>query len=339
MGADLVMTTDILSARPVGVIIGDPAGIGPEVVVKALMDPEIRHTRRPLLLGSVDAVARAVEETGAPIAVRAIRDAADAQFESGIIDVLDTGDLQSGGYVRGQDNVSCGLASGIWIDQADALARKGVLGAVVLAPISAVAMKLAGTVDRVIDDVMGENFLMLVAGPLKVLHVSDHVPLRELCAGLNADLVFAAIRTLSDNLAQWGQPNPRIAVCGLNPHAMGAEEQDHIAPAIARAQSAGIDAFGPVSPDAAFRQCVEGRHDVVVAMYHDQGHIAVKTWGFSGNLTISLGARPYPFLSVAHGTAYDIVGKGVADPAMMINAMRCAQSFARGEGFPKERPE
>tara|TARA_R110000787_G_scaffold235621_2_gene342314 strand:- start:2535 stop:3524 length:990 start_codon:yes stop_codon:yes gene_type:complete len=322
--------------RPlVGTVIGDPAGIGPEVIAKAWCSGEVHKSSRPVLIGSVEVMQKVVQDAGLKAQVRAIKSVDEISDSAEMIEILDSGALSLSDFTVGQDNASCGRASAVWLDEADRLARDGVLAATVMGPISSVSMKMAGVLDKVIKVTPGESYLFLVSGPLRVAHVTDHMPLRDVCALLSAELISSALHTLDDRLRAWGIAEPRIGVAGLNPHATGDEEVNAIAPGVQQAVANGVNAEGPVSPDAIFRQCIEGRYDAILAMYHDQGHIAIKTWGFSGNSAVIIGP-PYVHLSVAHGTAYDIVGKGVADHRMILSAMTTAGSLAAGAGFPKE---
>lgn len=322
--------------RPlVGTVIGDPCGIGPEVVAKAWCSGGVHECSRPVLIGSRIAMEQAVRSAGLSAQVRTVASVAELSDSPGVIEILDSGALDENDIVLGRDNATCGRASGVWLDQADRLAREGVLAATVMGPISTGSMKMAGVLDKVVKVTPGESYLFLVSGPLRVSHVTDHMPLRQVCELLSEKLVAQSLITLDERLRAWGIKTPRIGVAGLNPHAMGEEEERAIVPGVRRAVASGVHAEGPVSPDAIFRQCIEGRYDAVLAMYHDQGHIAIKTWGFSGNSAVIIGP-PYVHLSVAHGTAYDIVGKGIADHRMMLNAMRTAGSLAAGNGFPKE---
>jgi len=194
-------------------------------------------------------------------------------------------------------------------------------------------MKMAGTLDKVVSVVPGESYLLLVSGALRVAHLTDHMALRDVCDVITQDLVALTLRKLDAVMREWGIAKPRIVVAGLNPHAMGREDSEQIAPAVAQVRAEGIDAIGPMSPDTVFRQCIEGRFDIVLAMFHDQGHIAIKTWGFAGNSAIILGP-PYTHLSVAHGTAFDIVGKNIADHSMIQSAIITGAYLAAGRGFP-----
>lgn len=320
--------------RPIiAVVIGDPAGIGPEIVARALSTGRVHECSRPVLIGSAAAMERALDMTGVSAKIRKVSSLEALSSDARVIDVIDDGAMAAEDLPLAKDTAQAGEAVCRWIDHAHELARRGSVAALVLAPISSGSFKLAGKRPQTISPVLGESYLVLFSGPLRVAHLTDHLPLGTVSGLLTPDLVLNALRKLDVAMRNWGLERKRIGVAGFNPHASGQEEQFALGPAVALARADGIDAEGPVSPDAVFRQCIEGRYDLVLAMYHDQGHIAVKTWGFSGNCVMVLGP-PYLFLSVAHGTAYDIVGKGIADPTMMLNAMRTAAHLADGKGFP-----
>lgn len=325
------------SPRPlVGTVIGDPGGIGPEVVAKAWCSGDVHALSRPVLIGSVAAMEHAVSVAG--LSAKVVRvSSLDALHDTPeVIEILDSGALDPADIVLGRDTEAGGRASGIWLEEADRLARSGIVAATVMGPISTGSMKMAGVLDKVVSVKPGESYLFLVSGPLRVCHVTDHMPLSQVCTLLSAELIETSLATLDERLRAWGLRNPRIGVAGLNPHAMGPEEARSIRPGVEAAAARGIRVEGPISPDSIFRHCIEGKYDAVLAMYHDQGHIAIKTWGFSGNSAVIIGP-PYVHLSVAHGTAYDIVGKGVADHRMILNAMRTAGSLAAGAGFAEEK--
>lgn len=334
------MTTSQVNRPAVGVVIGDPAGIGPEVIAKAWLSGKLHEACRPVLIGSAAAMERALGFIGKKAQINIITDPAkvisDLADQVGVLDILDTGRMQGDALPLGEDTAVGGRVSAAWLDEADQLARQGVFAATVMGPISTGSMKMAGTLGQVVSPTPGESYLLLVSGPLRVAHVTDHIPLRKVCDLLTKDLVEVTLRKLNTAMQSWGIAKPRIVVAGLNAHAMGQEDTEQIAPAVAQARSEGIDATGPMSPDTVFRQCIEGRFDIVLAMYHDQGHIAIKTWGFSGNSAIILGP-PYTHLSVAHGTAFDIVGKNIADHTMMQSAIVTGAYLAAGRGFPTEK--
>jgi 4-hydroxythreonine-4-phosphate dehydrogenase len=203
----------------------------------------------------------------------------------------------------------------------------------VMGPISAKAMEKAGVLSSIASRKPGdEAYLLLRSGNLVIAHLTDHVPLREVSAAITPATVLKLITKLTDSMAQWGLGAGRIGVAGFNPHAAGQEETNAITPAIERARTQGINVEGPISPDSIFRHCIEGRYAAVIAMYHDQGHIAIKTWGFAGNNVVFLGP-PYPHTTVAHGVAYDLAGTGKADHSMIQNAILNAASLAAGRGF------
>ena len=336
----MTSTSQVVNRPAVGVVIGDPAGIGPEVIAKAWLTGKLHEACRPVLIGSAAAMERALGFVGKKAQINIITDPAkvisDLADQVDILDILDTGRMQGDALPLGEDTAVGGRVSAAWLDEADQLARQGVFAATVMGPISTGSMKMAGTLDQVVSPTPGESYLLLVSGPLRVAHVTDHIPLRKVCDLLTKDLVEVTLRKLNTAMQGWGIAKPRIVVAGLNAHAMGQEDTEQIAPAVAQARSEGIDATGPMSPDTVFRQCIEGRFDIVLAMYHDQGHIAIKTWGFSGNSAIILGP-PYTHLSVAHGTAFDIVGKNIADHTMMQSAIVTGAYLAAGRGFPTEK--
>jgi len=166
------------------------------------------------------------------------------------------------------------------------------------------------------------------------MHLSTHKPLADACAFVTRANVLRAIELTQDHFVRWGFPNPRIAVAALNPHAsdnglIGHEEQTEIAPAVADARARGIDATGPHPADSVFNHAIDGRYDVVLVMYHDQGHIAIKVFGFEESITVNLGL-PFIRTSVDHGTAFDIAGKGIADYTSMVEAVKLAHALTTG---------
>lgn len=319
----------------VATMIGDPCGIGPEVVVKSLALGGVHADCRPLVVGSSEAVQQAVDMLGLKLKVRRVGDVEGAGLDPAVIDVYDTGQLDPKFITPGKANAECGLASAAWLKEMDDLAAAGKVHGTIMGPINTDALKMAGKFDEVVGVEVGKTYLFLITGPLRVVHLTDHIPLRQVCDIISPDLVYKALRTIHDDFTRWGIPNPRIVVAGLNAHAYGDEDKHQIAPGVEKAKAEGIDATGPASPDSVFRWCIDGQYDVVLAMYHDQGHIAVKTWGFVGNCAMILG-MPHLHMSVAHGTAFDIVGKGIASHEMMLTAMRQTASLASGKGFHKD---
>lgn len=323
----------IAGAKPVvATMIGDPAGIGPEVIAKALATGEPHATSRPILVGHAPAIESAVEMTGVPLTVRRVHDVEGAGMDPSVIDIIDQGELEPGSYTLGHESAACGNASYAWLDKLDAMARSGEAAATIMAPINAGSLRMADNPKPVFNVDEGRTYLTLLSGPLRVVHLTDHVPLRAVPKMITRDAVLDAIRAVDDRLRAWGVTNPRLAVSGFNAHAHGREDVEQISPAVQEAAAEGIDVSGPIAPDTVFRHCIDGRYDLVLAMYHDQGHIAVKTWGFVGNCAMILGL-PYIHMSVGHGTAFDIVGQNVARHEMILSAMTEAASLAAGRGF------
>jgi 4-hydroxythreonine-4-phosphate dehydrogenase len=314
----------------VAAMIGDPAGIGPEVVVKALVAEPL--DARMLLIGDAGVVVDTIAALGAPLSVRRVDAFAQARFEPGVIDVLDPGGFDRSACPIGRLSAECGRAVTQWWDLATRLALDRQVDAIVKAPVNFDAIRASGAKPAV-ESGVEKTHLLLVTGPLRVVHLTDHVPLRDVFAQVRRDRVAELIRLTDAALRSWGVAAPRIGVAGINPHASGDEERLEIAPAIEGARAEGIDAAGPVAPDSLFRMCIEGAYDCVIAHYHDQGHIAVKTWRFEGNCAIVLG-EPFLRLSVAHGTAFDIAGRGVADCRSMAAALRHAAMLGGSRGFP-----
>lgn len=322
------MTNPVVTITP-----GDPNGIGPEVVARALADGSVQQVCTPVVVGSGAALDMGIEIAGAALKTRTIDEIDQARPDVGFIDVLDDGTLRPQDIDLGTNSAICGAANAGWLKQAADLSSNGRADATVMAPVSSESLALA---KQDLSDVFGrdpaDRYLTLLSGPLRIVHIFDHVLLHDVCRQISATMVTQAIKKTHSSLVDWGIDAPRIGVAGLNPHAHGPQEEDAIGPGVVKAQDDGLDVHGPIPPDTVFRHGIDGRYDVIIAMFHDQGHIAIKTWGFVGNCALFMGA-PYLFLSVGHGTAFDIVGQGIAEHRMMRSAMLQAASLAAGRGF------
>jgi 4-hydroxy-L-threonine phosphate dehydrogenase PdxA len=313
----------------VATMIGDPGGVGPEVAVKALATGLPGRTSRPLLIGSAAAVERAIGYCGLGLRVHPIGAVAEAAFRQDVIDVLDSGALAPQELTVGQPSAAAGRAVREWLDLSTRLAQRGDVDALIMGPIDRTSLKLGiGMSD---DDEAGPpgTFLFRTSGNLRVVPMSEHISIVDVPATVTKERVLALVCLVHETLERWGLRGPRIALAGLNPHARGEAERSAIGPAAQAARERGINVEGPVSPDAVFRQCLEGRYDVVVSMYHDQGQIALKTTAFEGACSIYIGL-PYVHLTVPHGSAMDIAGQGVAQHAGMLAAMTTAAALAAG---------
>jgi 4-phospho-D-threonate 3-dehydrogenase / 4-phospho-D-erythronate 3-dehydrogenase len=319
----------------IGITMGDPAGIGPEIVVKALAARHPFHDRCvPVVLGDVRVLTATAASQGLQVRFNCIHQPSQAGGSIGTIDLIDLHNADPAAFEPGQVSALAGKASVEYIQHGTRLALDGELAAVVTAPINKESINLggyhyAGHTELLKDLTQAKHVsMMLVSSRLRVLHVSTHVSLREACERIKKERVLTVIRLAHRSMRLLGIEQPRVAVAGLNPHAsegglFGYEEAQEIAPAVAAARADGIDASGPWPPDTVFLQTVNGRFDVVVAMYHDQGHIPMKLLGFDEGVNVSVGL-PIIRTSVDHGTAFDIVGKGIASEASLIEAINLA---------------
>lgn len=314
----------------IATMLGDPSGISPEIVAKALATGEPQKVSRHLVIGCADAVEQGIAVARAPLRVRRIARVAEAQFAPGVIDVLDPGDLTAADYAIGKPSAKAGIAVMNWIELAKQLSQSGEMAGWIMAPVDRTAIKMGtGLADE--DEIMPEgSHVLRLSGPLRIVPVVEHMPIRMLSDHLTAERILHLIVRAHETFERWGLREPRIAVAGLNAHARGIEEERNIKPAVAAAQARGIKVHGPVSPDAVFRHSIEGKQDVVVSMYHDQGQIALKTTAFAGACTVVIGL-PYLYVTVPHGSAYDIAGQGLAQHASLLAAMKTAAALAAGK--------
>ena len=325
-----------LSRRKISITLGDPAGIGSEVILKALADPEVKNAADYLILGNRSIL----EETAATIGLDDLpATVTDASEPSDGCSLLEVGDIPAGGILRNQVSAEAGRLSIGYLMKAIELAKADQVDAIVTAPINKEAIYKAGFdfpghTEVLAKETNTEKFvMMLVGGPLRVALVTIHVPLRAIFDLITKEAIIDTVTVTNDSLKKYfGLPFPRIGVCGLNPHAsdggrFGDEEARIVSPAIQELQSMGINCTGPLPPDTAFYQAGQGDYDVMVALYHDQGLIPLKLVGFETGVNVTLGL-PIIRTSVDHGTAFDIVGENKASPASMIEAIRLAISMA-----------
>lgn len=316
------------------VTMGDPAGVGPEVTAKALDAPESFGQYRPIVIGDKGAMERAVRTTGSPSAVRSLAVLEDARLEPGLIEVLNLANVPEN-LPLGKVDARAGQAAYDYVRTGVELAMAGRIRAVVTAPINKEALRLAGCPfpghTEILARLSGvERYAMMLSSrTLKVIHVTTHVSMRKACDLITKERLLEVMDLAHATLVSMGCSAPRIAVAGLNPHAgeagmFGNEEIDHIAPAVADARGMGMDVTGPLPPDTVFyRAAAKGEFDIVVAMYHDQGHIPIKLLGFESAVNVTVGL-PFIRTSVDHGTAFDLAGMGTADCSSMIEAIRLA---------------
>jgi 4-hydroxythreonine-4-phosphate dehydrogenase len=324
-----------------GVTLGDPSGVGPEVVVKAFADPVLHEESKLFVIGAIEPIQRAIEQVGLSQSVRSIKTPSDANSSSDFIDVFELDDIQDTDFPMGVLSEKSARASHAWVEAAIQLALAGSVDAITTAPVNKEAWRLAGFSDKghqeVLQRLTGADYVatMLVSGSLRCMHLSTHLSLSEACDYVTKENVLRAINLTHEYFIRWGVTAPRIGVAALNPHAsdgglIGQTEEEEILPAVVTARAAGIDAIGPVPADTVFNQAIDGRYDVVLVMYHDQGHIPIKVYGFENSITVNLGI-PILRTSVDHGTAFDIVGKNQAQSVSMVEAIKLARSLSSGQ--------
>ena len=325
--------------RPVvAITMGDAAGVGPEVVVKALAVPEVYDRCRPLVVGDAGRLRRAVEVTGVDVQVSPVEGPESGAFEHGTVDVLDL-DCIPDDLPFGELSKVAGEGAYRFIETAVELAMAHRVGAICTAPLNKEALHAAGHVfpghTELLAHLTGtdEVSMLLNAPRLRVIHVTTHLGLLDMVERIEPGLVERTIRRGHETLVKAGIEHPRIAVCGINPHAgenglFGrGEEESKVAPGIAAAVQDGIDAVGPLPADTIFFRAGRGDFDLVVAMYHDQGHGPVKVLGIEAGVNVTVGL-PVIRTSVDHGTAFDIAGTGRAEEASMVEALRQAADLA-----------
>lgn len=328
----------------IGVTMGDPAGVGGEIIVKAL--PIVENVADVVVIGDADAMEAAIALTGSPLTVRAFADMDDVTVGSNHVSVLDLDNVDAVNY--GEVRKEYGEAVAEYDERAIDLVETDRIDAITSGPSHSRSKQLAENPgfhtllrERELD---GEYVSMLVHAELRAVYLSSHVPIREVRDHVQYDRLLNAI-TLADKwLPLVGVADPSIAVAGLNPHAgqggtIGDVESAEIAPAVRAAKDRGIDVVGPLSPDTLFTRVLDGTYDCVIAMYHDQSHMTVKTIGYerTGGLcgaTIKLGL-PFVRTTVAHGPAFDLAGSNDATAGSMVEAIELASRAAeRSRSLP-----
>jgi 4-phospho-D-threonate 3-dehydrogenase / 4-phospho-D-erythronate 3-dehydrogenase len=317
-----------------GITMGDAAGVGPEIIVKTLCEPEVFRACCPVVIGDRRRLEAADRVLGAQIRFRAVTRAGAASGEPGTIDVMDLANVAAD-LPFGHVDAGAGRAAYAFVAKAVELALRGEIQAIVTAPLNKQALNLAGCRfpghTEILAHLSGtkDYAMLLVGGSLRVIHATTHVSIRQACDRIRKERVLRVIQLADGAMRRLGVGDPRIAVAGLNPHAgegglLGREEREQIEPAVAAASSMGLCVFGPIPPDTVFhRAAIKKEFDIVVAMYHDQGHIPLKLLDFSGGVNVTVGL-PFIRTSVDHGTAFDIAGSGRADNRSLREALLLA---------------
>ena len=331
------------------ITMGDPAGIGPEIIVKALNNKETYEKCRPLVTGDASVMEWAVRQLGTEQKINIIHSVREALFEFGTIDVYDLQCVDMTVFEPGVVSPQCGNAAFVSIIKAIELAMADEVDGTVTAPLNKEALHKGGHNFDGHTEIYAhftgtKKYAMLLADKfMRVIHVSTHVSLREACDRVKKDRIIEVTELINDACRQFGFDNPHIGIAGLNPHAsdnglFGWEEEKEIIPAVNELKARGYNVDGPVPPDTLFAKARCGKYDGCVAMYHDQGHIPFKVVGFSWNketgkmdsaqgVNITLGL-PIIRVSVDHGTAFDVAGKGIASEEAMLLSIDYATRMA-----------
>lgn len=322
----------------IGITMGDPAGIGPEIVVKALSKPEICRVCRPIVIGDLRLLKRTVSQLNLDVELRAIENSKKELGESGIFDVIDLKNIDLTKLRIGEVSKEAGKASLEYIEAAVKSALGGKLNAITTAPINKESIRIAGSVHMGHTEILGA--LTNTTAPVTMFCVQDtfiffltrHIPLKKAVEAIKKDRIVTSSTNIYNHLNKIGFKDPRIAIAALNPHAgdgglIGDEEINEVIPAIEEINRKGINATGPIPADAVFHQAFSGNYDAVLSLYHDQGHIPAKTFDFYGTVSVTLGL-PFIRTSVDHGTAFEIAGKNIANSKSLEKAIIVATEMA-----------
>lgn len=321
----------------IGVPMGDPAGVGAEITVKSLMSDKVKDVANVIVVGDKEVLAQALKVCGLTAELNCVDDPADGRYEDGVINVIDLDNIDMASLQMGKVQAMCGKAAFEYIEKCVELAMAHKIDAIATTPINKEALRAAHVNYIGHTEILGalshsrDPLTMFEVDGLRVFFLTRHMSLREACDAVKKDRVLEYIRRCTKALQQLGVKG-KMAVAGLNPHSgehglFGWEEVKEIAPAVAQAQQEGYDVVGPIGPDSVFHQALQGRYQAVLSLYHDQGHIATKTYDFERTIAVTLD-MPFLRTSVDHGTAFDIAGKGIVSDISMIEAIRLAAKYA-----------
>lgn len=330
-----------MSNKPIiGITMGDAAGVGPEIIIKSLENKELKEQSVPVVIGDLKILKRAAELLNSSITFKKVskNDDFPEMEDNNQVYCVDL-DLLPADLAYGQVSSEAGHGSFEFLRTAIELANEKKISAICTAPLNKEALHKGGHLYPGHTEILAEltntsNFSMMLSSPkLKVIHVTTHIGLKDAIDRIEPERVYDVIKMAHETLHKSGIDSPKIAVCGINPHAgenglFGyGEEEEKVIPGVERAQKEGMEVQGPLPADTLFFRAVRGDFDIVVAMYHDQGHGPIKVLGLDAGVNITVGL-PIIRTSVDHGTAFDIAGKGIADEKSMLEAMRQAIELA-----------
>lgn len=321
----------------IAIPMGDPAGVGPEIVVKTAVSKEILDLCDLVVIGDKNVLEKAIEICQVNLKIHTIKNIEEGKYEKGILNVIDLENVDMNTLEYGQVQGMCGKAAFEYIKKCVELAMKHKVDAIATTPINKESLK-AGNINyightEILGDLSNSRdpLTMFEVDNMRVFFLTRHMSLRRACDAITKERVLEYIERCTKALKQLGVSG-KMAVAGLNPHSgehglFGDEEVKEITPAIEEAQKLGYDVVGPVGADSVFHQALQGRYAAVLSLYHDQGHIATKTYDFERTIAITLD-MPFLRTSVDHGTAFDIAGKGIVSAVSMIEAVKLAAKYA-----------
>jgi len=323
--------------------MGDAAGIGPELIVKALEQPETTRDLDALVIGDAVIMEQAIKVLGSDLTINVCASSSDMDFSKHVVNVIDMGLLEANDFAKGTVDAKIGKAAVIYTEKAVQMAVDRQIDAISSAPVNKEAMHsagydFAGVTELLAHLTKSKKFaLVLIFGPIRLFYVTNHVSMKKACDSIKKDVILSKIEGVNEALRDFGVEHGKIAVAAFNPHAgeggsMGHEEIDEIIPALKAAKEQGIKALGPFPADTIFINGRRGDFDAILVMYHDQGNIAAKLMDFGAGVTVVAGL-PIIRTSVAHGTAFDIAGKGIAAPDTYIAAIKTAGEIAIKRGY------
>ena len=332
-------------APKIVITMGDPAGVGPEVIVKALSLPEIYQICQPVVIGDAKVLESNLEFSKSPgsqggLRLNPIKDIGKARFNYGIVDLFDLDNIDIDRLRPGRVDPMCGKATLEYIKKGIEIIQGGGAKGMVTAPLCKKSMEEAGFSYPGHTELLAEltgtrDFaMMFVGGNLRVVLVTRHLPLKEVASSLSKEKILLTIRLGVQAMKAFGIDLPRVGVCALNPHAgewgvLGKEEIETIIPAIEEAKKEGINISGPFPGDKTFYDTAGGRYDLAIAMYHDQGQVPIKLLSYTKSVNVTLGL-PFVRTSPCHGTGFDIAGQNKANPQSFIEAIKLAAKLMKG---------
>lgn len=322
----------------IAVPIGDPAGVGPEIVAKAVADKEVFDVANCVIVGDKKIVENAIKIAGADLTVNTITEPEEGDYREGILNLIDLDNVDMSEFEFGKVNGMCGKAAYEYIAKSIELANEGKVDAVATTPINKESLR-AGNINFIgHTEIFGaltdteDPLTMFETNGLRVFFLTRHVSLREMLDMIKKDRIKDYVKRCLEALRKLGVTDGTMAIAGLNPHSgehglFGWEEVNEITPAVEELKAEGYDVAGPIGADSVFHQAAQGKYTSVLSLYHDQGHIATKTLDFEKTIAVTNG-MPILRTSVDHGTAFDIAGKGIVSAVSMIEAILLAAKYA-----------